>query len=324
MSVEKIFQERINYKGDLFRLMLEVCKDFRLGEYKGYHVITIGYEDLNIHLSTNHGAYLVKVLSNSRDEEDRSRYSEIIQAVICAGIVHPKLYRSDQGYLHTITIDQLKVYLFVMQYINGRSFYDLNLKPTRPEIRFLSQQAARINQLEYRPKYVYDDWAIVNFLPEYEKIRDYLSERDVSLIEPLSREFRTINLETLPHCFVHGDIIDTNILRDEFGKLWIIDFSVSNFNPRIQELAVLSCNLFNRKTPNEFDENFRIALQEYEKVLKLTDRERILLPTWIKVAHAMHIIGATRSKVRGEVTQENHHWLEAGRDGLFYISQIWK
>ena len=32
-------------------------------------------------------------------------------------------------------------------------------------------------------------------------------------------------------------------MKDNNGKLWIIDFAVSNYLPRIVDLAVSSCNL---------------------------------------------------------------------------------
>ena len=33
------------------------------------------------------------------------------------------------------------------------------------------------------------------------------------------------------------------VMKDNNGKLWIIDFAVSNYMPRIVDLAVSSCNL---------------------------------------------------------------------------------
>jgi len=59
----------------------------------------------------------------------------------------------------------------------------------------------------------------------------------------LVREFNALKMKKLPHCFVHGDLIETNIMKDKEGKLWIIDFAVANYYPRIIELAVLACNI---------------------------------------------------------------------------------
>jgi len=51
------------------------------------------------------------------------------------------------------------------------------------------------------------------------------------LVQPLVKEFENLGIEELPHCFVHGDIITTNVMRDSTDQLWIIDFSVSNYYP---------------------------------------------------------------------------------------------
>lgn len=325
MTIEDAFQTRISYHGDLKILLSEVCQDFGLGTYRTHQMITVGYEDLNIAVHTSLNSYLVKILAEMRSSDDRERYAQIMQAVSECEIAHPKLYQSDQGYLHRISIGETPIYLFVMQYINGASYYDLCARPSKQEIRFLAQQAALINKISIRPKYIYDDWAIVNFVEEYKKTEPLLARQDVDLIKPLLSNFGKFDLGALPHCFVHGDIIDTNVLRDESGRLWIIDFAVSNFNPRVQELAVFSCNLlFDPNRPDQFEDNFQTALAEYSTVIELTSAEIDALPVCITVAHAMHIIGATRSKSKGQDSEENRYWLDAGRKGLSFALNLWK
>lgn len=324
MSEERVFQQRINFQGDLRFLLSRVCEDFGLGDYKLHRVITVGYEDLNILVCSNTDSYLVKILAGFRDENDRLRYSEIIQEVAKSEVAHPKLYQSNQGYLYSITLEKSTTHLFVMQFISGKSFYDLGTRPSKQEIAFLSRQAALINQFVIKPQYMYDSWAIVNFVKEYEEVKFHLEKQDVDLIEPLSLQFREIDLNSLPHCFVHGDIIETNVLKDEQDNLWIIDFAVSNFNPRIQELAILGCNLlFDEKNQGEFLDNYYLALDEYGKVIMLTEPEINLLPVFIQVAHAMHIIGATKSKLKGEDSKENQYWFRTGRQGLSFTTKIW-
>ena len=115
-----------------------------------------------------------------------------------------------------------------------------------------------------------DEWAITNFLKEFKKKKGTLSKEDLELIEPLVKKFKDMKIEELPHCFVHGDIIVTNVMKDSNDKLWIIDFSVSNYYPRIQELAVLACNLFfDEDNKEESDKNMKIALEEYQKKIQI-------------------------------------------------------
>ena len=145
-----------------------------------------------------------------------------------------------------------------------------------------------------------------------------LSKKDHKLIDPLLEEFEAIHLGQLPRCFVHGDILTTNTIKDKKGKLWIIDFSVSNYYPRIVELAVLGCNiLFNPKNKTKSTKNFETALMEYQKRIPLKKQEIEALPIFLKVAHAMHIICATYEKVvNRNKSKENEYWIEQGRAGL--------
>lgn len=323
MSKENKFQERIDYKGDLTKLAERVCQDFNIGEYKTHKVITVGYEDLNIILETNKNKYLVKFLANFRNQKDRERYSQIMQAVNEAGISHPKLHKSEQEYLHKIEIDEAEVFMFVMEFIEGNTFYDLQEKPNEREIRFLARQAALINKIDLKPMYVYDSWAIPNFLKEYEKIREKLDKSDQDLIDPVAGEFGELDLEKLPKAFVHGDIIDTNTIRDESGKVWILDFSVSNCYPRIQEMTMLACDLLlDFSHTKRYKNNLEIALEEYQKVIKLTKEELEVLPLYIKASHAMHIIGSSKSIIEDGDTKESQDWLKKGRDGLKYTSKL--
>ena len=56
-------------------------------------------------------------------------------------------------------------------------------------------------------------------------------------------KFDYIDFTKLEHSFVHGDIVSSNVMRDKNGKLWIIDYAVSNYLPRIVDLAVSAYNL---------------------------------------------------------------------------------
>ena len=117
---------------------------------------------------------------------------------------------------------------------------------------------------------------------------------------------------------MHGDIIRTNVIKDKKGKMWILDFSVSNYYPRIQEMAVMACDiLYDRKIGKKSNSNLKIALEEYQKTSKLTRREIDVLPNYIRLAHAMHVLCATyEKKMNFNKSKENEYFLKIGRLGL--------
>jgi Ser/Thr protein kinase RdoA (MazF antagonist) len=319
------FQKRIGYQGAIEPILIQVCKDFSLDEYISHSVIPMGYEDFNLILSTSSGKYFIKMFASFRDQKECQKYVDIMVKALEAGVRHPKLFKSSQGYLHKITTNNVPISMCVMERIDGASFYEKNLKATSEEMRFLVQQAALINKMDLKPNPVYDSWAIVHFLEEYKKKKVYLDVGDTDLIDPLVEQFSVIKVDELPHSFVHGDIIKTNVLKDKDGKLYIIDFSVSSYYPRIQELAVLLCNmLFDEDNPKTFQANYDLALEEYQKAIQLTEKEIEVLPLFVKVAHAMHAICATYEKVvKNNNSAENEYWINLGKVGLRFTTLSW-
>jgi len=317
------YLERINYNGDFSDIVSIVCKDYNIGSCVSYGIVTMGYEDLNVIIQTNKGKYFAKFFASDRDAKECKRYVDVMLKVLAAGVSHPKLYKSQQGYLHTIKIGLNTVRLCLMEYIEGKTFYELGINPTSSEIKFLANQAAVINQIAFKPKFIYDQWAIMNFRKEYGKKGKYLSDVDKELVYPLYEKFLKFNADELPHCFVHGDILKTNVLKASDGRLYILDFAVSNYYPRIVELSVFFCFFLNKKGFPKTEKMFKVALAEYRKTIKLTAAEIAALPFFLDLAHAMHILEANYQKiVKNNMSAENNYWLELGRIGLKHQIKI--
>lgn len=316
--MEEKFKKRINYNGDLKDISLQICKDYNFGDFISNNLILMGYEDFNFVLETNEGKHFVKIFANFRTLEDCKRYIEVISKAVEAKVSTPKLYKSKQGYLHLVEINKTKLRLCIMEFIDGKTLFELNEKLSNEEIKFLVHQATLINSLNLKPKFVDDEWAITNFLKAFNKKSKSLSNENLRYIKPLVDKFKHLKIEKLPPCFVHGDIISTNVMKDKKGKLWIIDFAVSNYYPRIQELAVLACNiLFDECTEEKSKENLDVALKEYKKRIQLTKGELGALPTYIKLAHGMHLLCANFEKVsKSNNSYENEYWFNQGIRGL--------
>ncbi len=316
--MEEIFKQRIGFKGDLKEIAKIICKDFNLGDFFNCEIILIGYEDFNFSLTTTKGKFFVKIFSNERTLDDCKRNVEIVVKSIEARISVPKLYLSKQGYLHLLKTSQSTLRICVMDFVDGKDFFTSKATINHQDMLLLGYQASLINSIRIKPLRIYDSWAITNFPQEFEKKSQYLDPDNLKLVKPLLEEFQNLKIESLPHCFAHGDIIRTNVIKDKNDQIWIVDFSVSNYYPRIQELAVLACDiLFNPENKKESEQNLKRALKEYQKIIKLTPRELSSLPTYIKLAHAMHILCATyEKKVKNNKSKENEYFLGIGKAGL--------
>ncbi len=317
-------QKRIDYKDSLSGLLTQVINNYNLGVYLKHQVVDIGYEDFNLILETNQGKYFIKFLSSDRSDKKCQRYVNIMLAALNQGVNHPKLFTSSTNhYLDRIKLDKTFVRFIVMEYVEGDTFFDLKRKPNDLERKQIIEQTMLINNINLNPDFIYDEWAIVNFLSEYKKTKKYLNKDDKSMIDLVAKSFSSVNLSSLPHCFVHGDIIDTNVLRANNGKIYILDFSVANVYPRIQELAVLLCDIFFNNNQNTFKRIYDDVLNLYQTKIKLEELEIKTLPIFIQIAHAMHIIGATRTSIEGGNSTENDYWLKLGRKGLSLTLNWW-
>ncbi len=316
--MNKIFFNRIGYKGKIEDISKKVCEDFSLGKFKSNKLIAIGYEEFNFILETSKGKYVVKIFANFRDEKDCRRIVDINLKATKKGISVPELIKSKQGYFYSSKIGDTKIRLCTLEYIDGESLYNSKHKASADDIKSLARQASLINSLKIKPNFVYDQWAIPNFAKEFEKKSKYLQKSDLKKIKPLVEDFKKLDIKTLPHCFVHGDIISPNVLKDKNKKIWIIDFAVANYYPRIQELAVLACDIFfDKSDKNKSEENLKLALEEYQKNIKLTEKELKILPLYVEFAHAMHVLSANYQKVAEKNnSKENEYFLRIGRVGL--------
>ncbi len=318
--MKDLFKLRIGFHGPLAEISHAICKEYNLGNPVKSEFIPVGYEDFNFSLQTTTGKFFVKIFAKSKRIGDCKRNVDIMLEVFKSGIPIPKLYPSSTGkYLFTLPGGRLPLRGCVMEFIEGKDLFTQNkAKINTADIHFLASLASRLNSLPINPPKIYDSWAITNFPEEFKKKSKYLTPKELALVKPLIRQFEELDIPTLPHCFVHGDILRTNIIKDKNNNLWLIDFSVSNYYPRIQELAVLACEvLFDKDDPSKSEQNLNLALNEYQKRIKLTPRELWSLPIYIKIAHAMHLLCANYElKVNKNNSAENKYFLAIGRAGI--------
>ena len=306
---------RLSYKGDIAQIIKRLCEKYDLGLIKDYSIIAVGYEDCNVNIRTEKGVYLAKMFAKTRTSENITRYSNIIERISDAGIHHPKLLKTKKG---EIVYTDSGVNLVLLNFVEGKTFLDLNRAPNSKELRDILEQAAKINTIDYKPEYLFDSWAIINIEKMFEKTKQYIDKNDIILIEKVIEKFDKIPIKKLPHCFVHGDFTKANVVKGNDGKVYILDFSVSNWYPRIQELAVIAANLaYDENSPQTLQQRCKNIVDEYSKFNKLTSDEIEHLPAYALAGSAMEFMGAHQEKfIKGNDTEETNYWLNLGREGL--------
>lgn len=308
--------DRIAYKGALDPVLERACESYGIQRPQGISLIPVGYEDCNVIVNTPDGDYVAKIFSKQRTPEQIARYALIMEKAVQAGVHHPHLSTTkEDSIVYRDPASALSMVL--MRFIQGKTFYALDRAPDREELKAVLQQAATINRIDHKPAYLFDSWAIPNIQGMYARVGQFIDPDDRRLIEEAIAGYCAIPLAELPGCFVHGDFTKTNVLKGNDGNIYILDFSVANWYPRIQELAVIIANLLHDKSGQALAQKCDMVAQEYGKWNPLTAAEQKYLYPYALAGMAMEFMGAHQERhLHGNDTEETEYWLRLGRDGL--------
>lgn len=308
---------RLEYEGSMEPVFKGAARAFNIGKFKDYEVVPIGYEDFNAIVRTNEGTYFSKVFAGYRSADDVGRYKNIMQAVVQAGVSHPRFYEAENSLVYTDGDTGLS--MVVMDFVSGKTFYEMERTPSQNELHQILSQTVAINKIPHRPPYLEDSWAIPNLKETYALVKDSVGDEDKKVIEKVVEDLERVDIAALPHSFVHGDIVKSNVLKGDDGKMYILDFSVANWCPRIQELAVIVGNLMNSVRGRRTFESI-VKDVVYGYVMsggELTTEEMDVTVAYSRAAYASEFVGAVREQVvNHNNTQENDYWLRLGRAGL--------
>lgn len=306
--------DRLNYTGDLTPVVERVCEAYGVGQLSASSIIEVGYEDCNVVIETDQDKFVAKMFAKTRTPEDITRYATTMEKVVEAGVHHPELLTTSSG---EAVYDDSGISLVLMRFVEGKSFLELDRVPTDEERKAVLEQAAKVNGIEYKPPYLFDSWAIPNIHAMFEKVKQYIDPEDLPLVEQVIAAYDAIPVNDLPHSFVHGDFTKANVIKGEDGKIYILDFSVANHYPRIQELAVIVANLLHDESEATLEQRCGQVASEYGGFNLLTDEEKKHLPAYALAGVAMEFMGAHQEKyINGNDTEETNYWLSLGREGL--------
>jgi Ser/Thr protein kinase RdoA (MazF antagonist) len=311
-------ENRLNYTGALKPVLDRMATAYGIGKISNFSIIEVGYEDCNVAIETTKSKYLAKIFSKKRTPEDISRYTKIMEVVTANGVNHPTIIKPHNSSFVYVDNEASNITMILMQFVNGKTFLELGRPPTQIELQKVLEQASKINKINYHPEDIHDSWAIPNICEMFKRVNRFIDTEDKPLIEEVILKYSQIPIEKLPHCFVHGDFTKANIIKSDSGELYILDFSVSNWYPRIQELAVITANLlYDKDDQTPLKEKCSTVASKYNKLNPLTQDEKDNLYHYTLAAVAMEFMGAHQERfINGNDTEETRYWFDLGRHSL--------
>lgn len=156
---------------------------------------------------------------------------------------------------------------------------------------------------------MFDSWAIPNFKQAYDKNYVHVDEDKKYLIDKVYEKFTGIPFDELPKAFVHGDLIKPNLIMDGHGDIYVVDFSVANTYPRIQELAVIAQSLLASPSAAPLRDLVQKVKQMYEIYAgALNAQESRSLLDYALVGAAMEYLGSVGDRIQSGASAEAEHY----------------
>lgn len=325
--------ERTEYDGPAEPVLERAAIEFGLGAISDHGLLTGGYEDVNYRIETDEGEFVVKIFAREYPDSHLrvARYAGILDDVDKSDVNHPKVH-ARQGY-HKGTARlvypdrESGLKMVAMDYVPGQTFYERGSAPAADELPDVIEQAAKIHAIGRHVHPIADSWALQNLSREFAKAQsaDTIPKRDGKYRRIVERTVAQLSLSdenVLPHTFVHGDMTRHNVIAGDDGKLYVLDFAVANWRPRIQELAVIASTLVH-DADNEVPVGELAALiaDVYDSAApqKLTLIERRTVGLYAEAVLASTYLGALRVRAESGNSEETSNWLALARLGLSQI-----
>ena len=190
-----------------------------------------------------------------------------------------------------------------MQYIEGKDIYTLKYKLNPDDFEQIAMQIAYINQINYKPQFIYDSWAIESFNKEFKKFNHSKIAPNILLkIKKWQKLFDGVKLNSLPQSFIHGDVVDMNIVKSG-KKLYIVDFSSANYQTRISDIATSIADLcFVAGDIKQTQSNMASFVRAYQKVQPLESYEKQTLIIFVAMASIIGYLNCLKN--RGEYNKQ--------------------
>jgi len=309
----KDFSGRIDNVDKLSDILKEICENYSIKKYLKHKIIELGYEDFIVVLDTTEGKYFVKILNKERTDEQCLRLANIYSIARENNVSVPMIYSVNNEAILFMNFNGELLRILLMEYIDGKNMYTLSRDLTFEEIGRVAHEAAIINRIDFDVDEYYDEWTITNFESEYNRKINEIDEEYRKIVAKVHEEFIKINLDKLPKTYIHGDIMNANLILDKDEKIWLIDFSALNYLPRIIELVVIVYGICITDDRDEFIKRVNYFLSVYNSLNEITAEELEVFPIVLNTMSAMSVMQAAYIKATMENFEENEYWIEVGK-----------
>lgn len=272
--------DRIGKEIDLKKLSIEICSKYNIGKYKKHKLIrNVGIDDLAYILYTNTSKYFVKVINYKKTIQNINQFIKKNTIIAKNKIQAPKIILNNGNHIYSTEIDGLYINCCVIEYIEGKDLYTRKETISKDDIDKLIDIVISMHKIQDKLKVDYDEYCFMKIHEVYKKTNNKIPKELKKEVKEFLKEYDKIEFSKLPLCFIHGDLISSNIMKDEKGKLWLIDFYESGTGVRILDVVkILNSVIFLYYDTENSKKLEKYFIEKYQKYSKLTEYELKILP----------------------------------------------
>lgn len=278
--MEKIYS-RIGRKIDFKKLSIEICNVYDIGKYFEHKLIeNVGIDDLSYILCTDKSKFLVKIINHNKTITEINQFIKKNDIIAKNKIQAPRIILNKGNHIYSTEINGLYINCCIIEYIEGNDLYTKGERISKDDIDKLIDIIIPMHKIQDKLKIDYDEYCFMKINEVYKKTSRKIPKKLKNEVKNFLEEYKKVDFKELPICFVHGDLISSNIMKDKNGKLWLIDFFESGTGIRMLDIVkILNGVLFLYYDKENSKECEKYFLNKYQNYCKLTEYELKVLPT---------------------------------------------
>jgi Ser/Thr protein kinase RdoA (MazF antagonist) len=298
---------RIDIRQPIATVIRHVARHFQLGRVRATRLIRTGYDDLNVLLDCDDGRYIVKLFNRAKSLAAIQDHARVQLALYHAGQPVPRLLVVDGEPLYRMPGHTQNTYACVADFFAGHDF--ICHQPQRDDLLALVRFFAALHQLPLTITPHYDAWGTLNLPREFQRTRHNVCAETARLVAPLADAVNDISFGDAQRSVIHGDVQRKHVLKNDSGRLCVLDFGCMDYSYPIVDLGVfLALFCLESSDPDHAKTLIGDVLAAYTNEASLPAQHVALLGTLVRATWAAYLLASEMRLLQGDRSAQTREW----------------
>ena len=288
-------------------VLCEIASHYQLGRVRSRRIFTQGYDDLNILLTCERGQYVAKLFNRTKSLAAIEDHVRVQLALWQHHLPIPRMLAPNGNAIYRVPGQTRETVVCVSEYFAGEDF--VRRVPTRDDILAITRFLANLHKMSIKIGHIYDSWGTLNLPREFARKQEFVSDETARLVAPLADAIGNIRFGRARKCVIHGDLQRKHVLKDDTGRLCVLDFGCMDYSYPIVELGIfLALFCLEGVKPHHAQGIVADVLEEYHCQAPLPAHHIALLETIIRATWASYLLTAEYLMHQGDRSRQTRQW----------------